>query len=96
MSFHFLGRYGQSTKRIGSTPQAECAGTCKKRGRPRADDVADYGTKKVKVSYQDCDLQKDLTMWDKASASSLSLPSQSEEKTGNKPELIDSYQGTHG
>ena len=74
-------------QRIGSKPQAECAGTCKKRGRPRADDVADYGTKKAKVSYQDCDLQKDLTMWTKLELQAY-LCHHSLKKTGNKPELI--------
>ena len=42
-------------QRIGKKPQARCAGNGKKHGRSRADDVADYGTKKVKES---CDLTK--------------------------------------
>ena len=50
-------------QRIGSKPQAESVGM--KRGRPRADDEEQYGEKKVKVSYLDCDMQKDITKWTK-------------------------------
>eukprot|EP00731_Ephydatia_muelleri_P028157 Em0019g1030a len=72
-------------QRIGSKPQAEYVG--KIHGRPRADDVAEYGEKKIKVSYWDCDMQKDLTKWPKLELQAY-LCHNSLKKTGNKSELI--------
>ena len=72
-------------QRIGSKPQAEYVG--KIHGRPRADDVAEYGEKKIKISYWDCDMQKDLTKWPKLELQAY-LCHNSLKKTGNKSELI--------
>ena len=37
------------SERIGVKLQAECAGTCKKRGRPSADDACSRPTKRIVI-----------------------------------------------
>ena len=50
-------------KSIGSKPQAPSAGSYK-RGRPLSN-AGVSGRKKAKVCYSDCDMQKDLSKWNK-------------------------------
>ena len=77
-------------QRIGSKPQVESVG--KKRGRPHADDVAEYGEKKVKPSYQYCDMQKHPTKWMKLELQTYLC----HHKLKKKSELIIRIKETHG
>ena len=72
-------------KSIGSKPQVPSAGSYK-RGRPLSS-AGVSGRKKAKVCYSDCDMQKDLSKWNKQELQAY-LIHHNLKKSGNKPDLV--------
>ena len=81
------GKYLQC-KSIGSKPQVSSAGSYK-RGRPLSN-AGVSGSKKAKVCFSDCDMQKDLSKWNKQELQAY-LIHHNLKKSGS----LTSYKATH-
>ena len=81
------GKILAAYKSIGSKPQASSAGSYK-RGRPLSNaGVSGRKRAKPKVCYSDCDMQKDLSKWNKQELQAY-LIHHNLKKSGNKPDLL--------
>ena len=84
MTVHLPGKILAVYKSIGSKPQAPSAGSYK-RGRLLSNGGVS-GRKKA-VCYSDCDMQKDLSKWNKQELQAY-LIHHNLKKSGNKPDHL--------